>query len=107
VTINFEGKNYDTSQAVKVSIRPGVDSHQELMQTPDGDYFLVVRRVLLNRHRTPGEANGYTERFIQNQEIVPLSASQALEWCLKSHIPQELHRYLPEYLRTHQEHSWG
>lgn len=100
--IDFEGKIYDPKAARKLSSRPGMDSHQELMQTQDGDYFLVVHRVLLNKPSP--EPNGETQRFIRNEEIVPLTPMQALQWCLKSHIPKELHRYLPEYIRSNYCH---
>ena len=95
---DFDGKRYDTTAAVKISTRPGADSHQELMQAPDGEYFLRVRRVFLEHQKSMAAG---TNRFVQNEEIVPLSHLQALEWCLKAHIPKALHHYLAEYIRRY------
>lgn len=81
---------------------------------PDGDYFLLVRRISISK---TGAESAETEsqevavrkpsRSIRVQEeIVPLSPLDALHWCLETHVPESLHRYLPEYLRA-ANHRWA
>ena len=103
----LHGKDFDFASAHKISSRPGRDSHEELYQDANGAYFLVVHCFTLVRNDARGSAHLSCEKtpkpnFVHHKQVVPLSPLTALEWCLNAHVPEDLQRYLAEYLFSNQ-----
>ena len=76
------------------------------MQTPEGGFFLWRHQVYVD-----GQKLGRNEIWIDlrrdpkaksrlrcHREIVPLTPREALEWCIKTQIPETLRGYLLESL---------
>ena len=98
----IEGKTYDTENATSIAAESTHSSYQVLYQNEEGEFFLVIHQVYvdgkrLNPHelwvdlRQNPKANG---RLQCAQEIMPLVPRQALEWCVKTQIPETLRGYL-------------
>lgn len=76
------------------------------MQTPDGAFFLWLHQVYVDGQklgpndlwidlRTDPKARS---RLHCQRQIVPLTSREALEWCIKTQIPETLRGYLLDSL---------
>ena len=104
VRIQIGNKLYDTASARRLAGHRTRSSHQELLQTPEGDFFLFVHELYvdgmkLGPHdtwvdlRASGDPNS---RIHCRQGIRPLKRHEALEWCIKTQIPETFRGLLLE-----------
>ena len=99
-------KTYDTEDAKSLAAERTRSMHQELFQTSEGDFFLLVHQIYVDGKRlNPHElwvdlrnATSEQSRLRCVQDIVPLSRLQAVEWCIKTQIPETLRGYVLDCL---------
>jgi hypothetical protein len=95
---------YDTAAATSLAGFRTRSSHQELFQTEEGDFFLYIHQIYvdgdkLGPHdvwidlRTTRQPNS---RLSCRQGIRPLQRHEALEWCIKTQIPETFRGLLLE-----------
>lgn len=106
VRTEIAGKFYDTETALKLAGKGSPSSQQDFMQTPDGAFFLWLHQVYVDGQklgpndlwidlRTDPKARS---RLHCQRQIVPLTSREALEWCIKTQIPETLRGYLLDSL---------
>ena len=97
-------KIYDTTSATSLAGHRTRSSHQELFQTAEGDFFLLVHQICVDGNklgphdiwvdlRTTRDPNS---RLQCRQGIRPLQRHEALEWCIKTQIPETFRGLLLE-----------
>ena len=93
--IQIGNKLYDTASAKSLAGHRTRSSHQELYQTPDGDFFLFIHQIYVDGHKL-GPHDVWVDlrinrpphtRMACRQGIRPLQRHEALEWCIKTQIP--------------------
>ena len=96
VKVQIGNKLYDTASATSLAGHRTRSSHQELYQTPEGDFFLFIHQIYVDGNKLgPHEtwidlrtaARGPNSRLHCRQGIRPLQRHEALEWCIKTQIP--------------------
>ena len=95
-------KTYDTDSATSLAAETTVNSHQELFQTPEGEFFLWIHRIGLQSEKLGWEnlwpnsrpAGGSESRLRGFQEIIPLTRAEALAWCIETQIPAALRKHV-------------
>ena len=88
-------KVYDTGSASSLAGYRTRSSHQELFQTPEGDFFLLIHQVYVDGNQLgPNDLwidlrtnPDPTSRLSCRHGVRPLERHQALEWCIKTQIP--------------------
>ena len=104
----LNGKTYDTDAASEITMHTTSAGENKLYQTHDGEFFLVEQTCSLDgRKLKPWEspealapelddAHPHVRRSrIQFEEaIVTLSTRAAMEWCIKTQIPECFRGYL-------------
>ena len=104
VKVQIGNKLYDSEVAKSLAGHRTPSSHQELFHTSDGDFFLLINQIYvdgqklgpydlwvdLRRTRVPNS------RLQCRQGIRPLQRHEALEWCIKTQIPQTFRGLLLE-----------
>jgi len=95
---------YDTDKSKKLAHKATVSSDVQLFQTSDGNFFLLALQLYADGRRLgPNEcwldlrkAPEVQSRLKVGAEIQVLIARQALEWAIKTQIPETLRGYLLE-----------
>ncbi len=119
-TIN--GKSYDTAKSKTLISEEADHASFHLYQTKRGDFFLTVEAILLDgRQLKPGESSydlapelfsghpvGSPERaevvrerksrLKSRETLIPLTAREAMVWCIKTQIPEQFRGYVLECL---------
>ena len=93
--IQIGNKIYDTASAKSLAGSRTRSSHQELYQTPDGDFFLFIHQIYVDGNKLGPHDVWVDLRATRNpnsrlrcrQGIRPLRRHEALEWCIKTQIP--------------------
>ena len=93
---------YDTTTAKSLAAERSQSAHQELYQSPEGHFFLLVHQIYVDGKRlNPHELwvdlrkkSSEKSRLRCVQEIVPLTNKEAVEWCVKTQIPATLRGYV-------------
>ncbi|MHB8521972.1 MAG: hypothetical protein ACYDH9_14595 [Limisphaerales bacterium] len=79
-----------------------LNTEEELFQTPGGGFYLRITETYF-RGRRLGPFEGWRdlgitrlpdERLQSDTRVRPLSKRSALEWCIKTQIPETLRGYL-------------
>ena len=103
VRVQIGNKTYDTASATSLAGHRTRSSHQELYHTPDGDFFLLIHQIYVD-----GEKLGPHDTWIDlrtthpnsrlhcRKGIRPLQRHEALEWCIKTQIPETFRGLLLE-----------
>lgn len=102
--ITISGITYDTDTAAKLARKPTYSSDQQLYQTPEGKFFLVIMQLHVDGLKLGpteiwidlGRKNSANSRLCLTARIQPLENRQALEWCIKTQIPSPFRGYLLE-----------
>ena len=107
VRVQIGNKIYDTAVATKLAAHRTSSGHAELYRTSEGDFFLLIRQIYADgnplgphdtwvdlRIRRPGRIPH--SRLTCRQGIRPLKRREALEWCIKTQIPQTFRGILLE-----------
>ena len=95
---------YDTDQSKKLAHKATVSSDTLLFQTSDGRFFLLLLQLYADGKKLgPNEywldlreAPNVASRLKVGAEIQALTSRQALEWAIKTQIPETLRGYLLE-----------
>jgi hypothetical protein len=95
-------KTYDTTQAKSLAAERNQSSHQELYQSTEGYFFLLIHQIFvdgkkLNPHELwvdLKDTSARRSRLRCVQNILPLTNRQAVEWCVKTQIPHTLRGYV-------------
>lgn len=100
----LEGKVYDTDSAKRLAYKATLSSHQELYQTAEGDFFLFLYQIYIDGNKlgphelwvnlSPLECGA--SRVSLSRGILPLKTREALEWCIKTQVPETFRGYLLE-----------
>lgn len=98
--------SYDTEISTSLAAERTQSTHQELHQTPEGEFFLLIHQIYVDGKRlNPHElwvdlrdASGEQSRLRCVQDILPLSHREAVEWCVKTQIPETLRGYVLDSL---------
>jgi hypothetical protein len=99
---NIAGIIYDTERSTNLAHKATVSSDAQLFQTRDGRFFLLMLQLYVDgRKLGPRECwvdlrstPNLLSRLKVGSEIKPLTSRQALEWSIKTQIPQTLRGYL-------------
>jgi len=99
-------KTYDSDTARSIAGERTQATHQELFHTPEGDFFLLIHQIYVDGKRlNPHElwvdlrpATSEQSRLRCAQNIVPLTHREAVEWCIKTQIPETLRGYVLDCL---------
>jgi hypothetical protein len=97
-------KIYDTDSASSLAGHRTRSSHQELFQTQEGDFFLFIHQIYVDGQKLGPHETWVDLRTNQDphsrldcrQGIRPLQRHEALEWCIKTQIPQTFRGLLLE-----------
>jgi hypothetical protein len=100
----IDGILYDTDESKKLAHKASISSDTQLFQTIDGRFFLLVLSLHVDgRKLAPDECwidlknlPGIRSRLKVGAEITVLSARQAVEWSVKTQIPETLRGYVLE-----------
>lgn len=95
-------KTQHAEKARRLARFSALNTEEELFQTPDGGFYLRITETYFRGRRLgPHEgwrALGITrlpdERLQNDTRLRPLSKRSALEWCIKTQIPETLRGYL-------------
>jgi hypothetical protein len=93
---------YDSDTALRLAHHATPSTDQQLFQTTEGAFFLLVLQTYVDGIKLkPYEAwlslgpnANHTERLGFTEQIVPLQQREALEWCIKSLIPETFRGYI-------------
>ncbi len=99
-------KTYDSDEATCLAAERTQSNQQELYQSSEGVFFLLIHQIYVDGKRlNPHElwvdlrkGKGANSRLRCVQDIVPLTDREALEWCVKTQIPETLRGYLLDCL---------
>ncbi len=102
--VQIGNKVYDTAAATSLAGHRTSSTHQELYQTAEGDFFLLIHQVYVDGLKLgPHDvwldlraARHPNSRLHCRQGIHPLKRHEALEWCIKTQIPQTFRGLLLE-----------
>ena len=106
----INGKTYDTEHAEEVANTPGLSTDEKLFRTKEGEFFLGTTDTWLDGRRLGRDEDcfeSYTAagiksfpspRITHNKQIAPLTNRQAMEWCIKTQIPETFRGYLLDCL---------
>lgn len=103
--VQIGNKIYDTTSAGSLAGHRTPSSHQELFQTSEGDFFLLIHQIYVDGNKLgPHEvwvdlrvARHLAHARLQcRQGIRPLQRHEALEWCIKTQIPETFRGLLLE-----------
>ena len=100
----ISGIVYDTHQSEKLAHKATVSTDAQLFQTREGLFFLVTLQLYADGRRlAPDESwtdlrhtPDLLSRLKVGTEIKPLTSREALEWAIKTQIPETLRGYLLE-----------
>ncbi len=98
------GITYDTDLSTKLAHKANVSSDAQLYQTADGSFFLVSLQLYVDGRKLGPEecwmdlrnTPNVNSRLKVNAEITVLTPRLALEWAIKTQIPETLRGYLLE-----------
>jgi len=104
VRIQIGNKIYDTGSATSLAGHRTSSSHQELYHTSEGDFFLLIHQIYVDGNKLgPHDtwidlraSGGANSRIQCRQGIRPLRRHEALEWCIKTQIPETFRGLLLE-----------
>jgi hypothetical protein len=104
VKVQIGNKIYDSASAKSLAGNRTQSSHQELFQTPDGDFFLLIHQIYVDGQKLgPNDiwvdlrlTHPPHSRLHCRQGIRPLKRDEALEWCIKTQIPMTFRGLLLE-----------
>jgi hypothetical protein len=99
---NIAGIIYDTEESKKLAHKATVSSDAQLFQTRGGLFFLLLMQLYVDgRKLGPQESwvdlrrtPNLVSRIKVGSEIKPLTSREALEWSIKTQIPETLRGYL-------------
>jgi len=106
----IDGIVYDTDQSKKLAYKATVSSDAQLYQTADGRFFLLNLQLYvdgqklgrdecwldLRKSREPDVPGDISSRLKVGAEITVLTTRQALEWSIRTQIPETFRGYLLE-----------
>lgn len=105
------GSEVDLETAEQVAEDPWLSGHVKLFRTGDGKFWLETREIWVDGYRLRGDVDPqdvYIETGIVNprldprvdrrKHVQPMTPRQALEWCIKTQIPETFRGYLLESL---------
>ena len=104
VKIQIGNKIYDTGSASSLAGHRTSSTHQELWRTPEGDFFLLVHQIYVDGRKL-GPHDTWVDlrtrphcssRLQCRRGIRPLKRREALEWCIKTQIPETFRGLLLE-----------
>jgi hypothetical protein len=106
VKITIDGITYDTDTARKLAHKPTTSSDQQLYRTPDGRFFVLLLQMYVDGKKLGpdeiwidlGKKKPRRSRLCITARIVPVSNRKAVEWCIKTQIPETFRGYLLECL---------
>jgi hypothetical protein len=95
VKVQIGNKIYDTAAADSLAAYRTCSSHQELLQTREGDFFLFIHQIYVDGKQLGPHELWVDMRMVKRthsrlrccQSIRPLGHREALEWCIKTQIP--------------------
>ena len=95
-------KTYDSAESTCLAAERTHSNQQELYQTSEGSFCLLIHQIYVDGKRlNPHElwvdlrsGKNTSSRLRCVQDIVPLTDREALEWCVKTQIPETLRGYL-------------
>jgi len=100
----IDGVVYDTDQSKKLAYKATVSSDAQLYQTTDGGFFLLNLQLYVDGQKLGREecwldlrkSPDVSSRLKVGAEITVLTTRQALEWCIRTQIPETFRGYLLE-----------
>lgn len=100
----IDGIPYDTDQSRKLAYKATVSSDAQLYQTSEGRFFLLNLQLYVDGQKLgPSEcwidlrdSADVSSRLKVGAEIVALTSRQALEWSIRTQIPETFRGYLLE-----------
>jgi hypothetical protein len=106
VKVTINGIVYDTDAAQKLAHKPTCSSDQQLYRQPDGSFFLLILQLHVDGQPLGphdiwidlGKKAPRKSRLCLTARVKPLSSRTAMEWCIKTQIPQTFRGYLLECL---------
>ena len=100
----IDGIVYDTDESRKLAYKATVSSDAQLYQTSDGRFFLLNLQLYIDGQKLgPNEcwldlrkSPDISSRLKVGAEITVLTTRQALEWSIRTQIPETFRGYLLE-----------
>ena len=102
--VQIGNKTYDTASDTRLAGHRTASRYQELFQTSEGDFFLYVQQIYVD-----GSKLGPNDTWVDLRKkrdphsrlhcrhgIRPLRRHEALEWCIKTQIPETFRGLLLE-----------
>jgi hypothetical protein len=96
----IDGKTYDTEFATRLASHSGISSHEELFQTPHGEFFLWMHQIYVDGQRVASKETSFgvvpksDSRLSCFQKIIPFTRSEAVAWCIQTQIPEILRLHI-------------
>jgi hypothetical protein len=102
--VHIGKKVYDTEEARSLATHLTASSQQALLQTPEGDFFLFIHQVYVDGNKLGPHDTWVDLRNTRDPDsriqcrhgIRPLGRREALEWCIKTQIPETFRGMLLE-----------
>lgn len=91
--------NPDTAE--ELACYPRRSTEETLYRTPEGEFFIDLGETWLNGRRLEPDEDfdPCTQgRAIYTSTIIPITAREAIEWCIKTRIPETFRGYLLDCL---------
>jgi len=100
----IDGILYDTDQSKKLAHKANVSSDAQLYQTEEGRFFLLNLQLYVDGQKLAvnecwidlRKSPDITSRLKVGAEIVALIPREALQWAIRTQIPETLRGYLLE-----------
>ncbi len=100
----IDGVIYDTDQSKKLAYKATVSSDAQLYQTADGRFFLLNLQLYVDGRKLGlnecwldlRKSPDISSRLTVGAEITVLTTRQALEWSIRTQIPETFRGYLLE-----------
>jgi hypothetical protein len=102
----FDSKAYETGKGKRLAKLSTLNSEETLYQTPEGGFYLLITETFFKERklapfedwRRLGVTRLPDDRLHDEQRRISLSPRQALEWCVRTQIPETFRGYLLECL---------
>jgi len=100
----IDGIVYDTDQSRKLAYKATVSSDAQLYQTSDGRFFILNLQLYVDGQKLGlnecwldlRKSPDISSRLKVGAEITVLTTRQALEWSIRTQIPETFRGYLLE-----------
>lgn len=106
----MNSKRFDPKHAEELANYPTMSTDEKLFRTEEGEFFLKLTDTWVDMRRlspdedavetyfAAGVENLPSPRVVHTTKITSLTHRQAMEWCIKTQIPETFRGYLLDCL---------